>query len=291
MSGRKKLTDEERLEKERKRGRDKYYATKAKNLAKGADFCKNLLEKQNEKDRIRYANNLEHRTKKHAAARKYRIENKEELSKKKKKTYLKNRDKILKKIKTEEFKENRRAKRKTDRKNNPEKVRAKDRERYHKSKDKTRERRIKNARTAREKNREERNKKANAIRKEKRKNDPAFKLRDIVSRSVLNALKKAGSSKKGQSCMKYLPFSETDIVIHIQKQFEPWMNWSNHGIYDYRTWDDNNSSTWTWQLDHIIPQSKLPSVSMEDENFKKCWALDNLRPYSAKLNVSEGDRR
>ncbi len=69
------------------------------------------------------------------------------------------------------------------------------------------------------------------------------------------------------------------------------MNWENQGIYNINTWDDNDSSTWTWQLDHIIPQSKLPYTSMEDENFQKCWALENLRPYSAKQNIKDGNRR
>jgi hypothetical protein len=29
---------------------------------------------------------------------------------------------------------------------------------------------------------------------------------------------------------------------------------------------------------------------MEDENFKKCWSLENLRPYSAKQNIIDGAR-
>lgn len=31
-------------------------------------------------------------------------------------------------------------------------------------------------------------------------------------------------------------------------------------------------------LDHIMPHS------MKDDNFKECWALENLRPLSAKQN-------
>jgi hypothetical protein len=27
---------------------------------------------------------------------------------------------------------------------------------------------------------------------------------------------------------------------------------------------------------------------MEDDNFKKCWALNNLRPLSAKQNILDG---
>lgn len=60
------------------------------------------------------------------------------------------------------------------------------------------------------------------------------------------------------------------------------------GKYDPKTWDDNDNSTKTWQLDHIIPQADLPYTSMEDENFKKCWALENLRPLSSKQNCFEG---
>ena len=66
------------------------------------------------------------------------------------------------------------------------------------------------------------------------------------------------------------------------------MNWNNRGIYKVNTWQDNDVSTWKWNIDHIIPQSCLPYTSMEDDNFKKCWALENLRPYSAKLNVLDG---
>jgi 5-methylcytosine-specific restriction endonuclease McrA len=69
------------------------------------------------------------------------------------------------------------------------------------------------------------------------------------------------------------------------------MNWNNHGKYNAKTWDDNDPSTWTWQVDHIIPRSDLPYTSMEDDNFKKCWSLDNLRPLSAKQNIIEGSQK
>jgi hypothetical protein len=64
------------------------------------------------------------------------------------------------------------------------------------------------------------------------------------------------------------------------------MTWENRGIYKANEWDDNNKSTWKWQLDHIIPQSDLPYTSMDDENFKKCWSLDNLRALSSEIASS-----
>jgi len=66
---------------------------------------------------------------------------------------------------------------------------------------------------------------------------------------------------------------------------------SANEIYNANTWDDSDSSTWTWQIDHIIPQSTFAYSSMEDEAFKKCWSLDNLRPLSAKQNYLDGVRR
>lgn len=52
--------------------------------------------------------------------------------------------------------------------------------------------------------------------------------------------------------------------------------------------NDNNKSTWTWNLDHIIPHSTFKYEDMECEEFQECWALSNLRPYSAKQNILDG---
>jgi len=66
------------------------------------------------------------------------------------------------------------------------------------------------------------------------------------------------------------------------------MNWENRGTYNPNTWKDDDLSTWTWNIDHIIPHSLFNYTSLEDEDFKKCWSLDNLRPYSAKQNILDG---
>lgn len=134
---------------------------------------------------------------------------------------------------------------------------------------------------------EERNKNS----KDRYDNDPVFKLRILVSSSVLKFIKSNGSSKGGESSIKYLTYTIQELKEHLEKQFEPWMTWNNQGKYDRKIWDDNDSATWTWQIDHIIPQSLLPYTSMEEENFKKCWSLENLRPYSAKQNLIDGNRR
>ena len=118
--------------------------------------------------------------------------------------------------------------------------------------------------------------------------DTKYKLRKSISLHVRLGL--CGVSKNG-SVLKKLPYTMEELKSNLESKFEKWMNWDNWGVYNASDWDDNDSSTWTWQIDHITPQSRFNYKSMDDEEFKKCWALDNLRPYSAKLNVLEGSRR
>ena len=126
---------------------------------------------------------------------------------------------------------------------------------------------------------------------EKRRIDPSIKIRENISRSINSHLKSYNSNKNGESCLKHLSYSVQELKLYLESLFEPWMNWSNYGKYDTNLWDDNNISTWTWQIDHIIPHSNFYYLSMTDENFKKCWALENLRPYSAKQNLLDGVTR
>lgn len=124
----------------------------------------------------------------------------------------------------------------------------------------------------------------------KRRLNPEVKLKHNISCIIRFYIKKH-SGKKDGTFIKYLDYSISELFLHIEKQFDTWMTWNNHGLYIPSEWNDDDISTWKWQLDHIVPQSDLPYSSMEDENFKKCWALNNLRPYSAKLNVIEGSNR
>jgi hypothetical protein len=125
----------------------------------------------------------------------------------------------------------------------------------------------------------------------KRQEDPNIKLKTKISNSIRRGLKKNGSSKNGDSCIDYLPYTIEELKSHIENQFEPWMTWENWGAYDSKTWDDNDDSTKTWQLDHIIPHSIFKYTSMKDQSFKNCWKLSNLRPLNAKQNIVEGSTR
>lgn len=122
----------------------------------------------------------------------------------------------------------------------------------------------------------------------KKINEPLFKLRDRISTSIYQSLKRNAGGKNKKSFLKFLPYSIKELKQYIESIFEPWMTWKNHGIYSNLNWNDEDSSSWKWQLDHIIPHSHFKYQTMDCEDFKKCWSLSNLRPYSAKQNVLDG---
>ena len=134
-------------------------------------------------------------------------------------------------------------------------------------------------------------KRRNDLRKIQRAKDPLFKLMHSISIIIARMLRSKKSNKNGKARSQYLSFNAQELYNNINSKFEYWMNWNNYGEYNPLIWEDDDPSTWTWQLDHIIPRSELSYSSVDDENFKKCWALENLRPYSSKLNIIEGAQR
>lgn len=113
------------------------------------------------------------------------------------------------------------------------------------------------------------------------------KLKKRVSRAIHHALRKCGASKTADT-LSFLPYSIDDLKKHLDSQFESWMNWDNWGRYDPKTWDDNDASTWTWQLDHKIPMANHTYSCQDDPGFLEAWKLENLRPLKAKDNIILG---
>jgi hypothetical protein len=128
--------------------------------------------------------------------------------------------------------------------------------------------------------------------KKRYENNPVYRNRVIASIMVDAMLKSQGSSKNGRSSLSYFPWTPEQLWAHLLEEMNKpgneWMTPYNQGRYDTKTRKEDDKSTWTWQLDHIIPQSDLPYDSMEHPNFKKAWALSNLRPLDSKQNVMDG---
>lgn len=66
------------------------------------------------------------------------------------------------------------------------------------------------------------------------------------------------------------------------------MNWGNWGVYDPVKWNENEPSTWTWQLDHIKPMATHVYSCEADPGFRDAWKLENLRPLRSKDNIVLG---
>ena len=143
--------------------------------------------------------------------------------------------------------------------------------------------------------------KTNEYQKQIRKNNPSLKLREYISNSIYKQLNKNGSSKQGQSINQYLSYTIEQLQNHLESQFsfpknltpdgQVWMTLENQGKYELNKWIENDPSTWKWQLDHIKPQSDFKITSMDSQEFRDCWALSNLRPYSARQNSIDGATR
>lgn len=128
----------------------------------------------------------------------------------------------------------------------------------------------------------------NNYQKDRLKSDLTFKLRKYASSYIRSAIKENDGSKQDYSILQFLSYTIEELKLHLESQFKPWMNWNNWGKYNSKTWNDNDSTTWTWQIDHIVPHSTFKYTSMEDDEFKRCWGLENLRPLSAKQNQLDG---
>jgi hypothetical protein len=113
----------------------------------------------------------------------------------------------------------------------------------------------------------------------RRKNDILFKIKDNIGASLRQALNENGYSKYTRT-FEILGCSYEDFRKHIEKQFQGWMNWDNHGRY---TGNYNE----TWQLDHIIPLSS----SMNEEEILRLHHYTNYQPLCSKINqVDKGAR-
>ena len=110
--------------------------------------------------------------------------------------------------------------------------------------------------------------------KDRYKNNNNYKIRCIISSAVRRSLK---GMKKGDSIKNILGYTIEELKEHLEHQFEDWMNWDNLGL-------TANKEKETWQIDHIIPVNTFNILEIGDEEFRKCWALDNLRPLDSYIN-------
>jgi hypothetical protein len=183
--------------------------------------------------------------------KKWALENKEKVKESQKKWRENNKEKITQKKK--EYREN-----------NKEKIKKSSKEYNDKNKEKNHQYYILN--------KEKIIKYQRDYKKNKKKIDPLFKLKNDFSKLLLMSFKRKGYTKKSKT-HEILGCSFEEFKLHLESQFEPWMNWKNRGLY-------NGELNHGWDIDHTIPQS----TSMTEEEFIKLNHYTNLKPLCSKIN-------
>jgi hypothetical protein len=103
---------------------------------------------------------------------------------------------------------------------------------------------------------------------------PKYRIDDNFSQAIRCALKGRKGGRKWEDLVGYTLF---DLMSHLEALFHPGMTWENYGQYG-------------WHIDHIKPKSLFKYETPEEEEFKKCWSLENLQPLWAEDNIRKGNR-
>ena len=111
----------------------------------------------------------------------------------------------------------------------------------------------------------------------KKESDIRYVLSRRISANISTILRKKGGSKRGIHWEELVGYTIEDLIKHLEKQFVNGMSWENKGRYG-------------WHIDHKIPISAFNFSSPTDLDFKRCWALKNLKPMWATDNIVKSNK-
>jgi len=110
--------------------------------------------------------------------------------------------------------------------------------------------------------------------KHKRHTDPIYKLICNFRTAIYQVLKENNVQKNGHyfHVLKYTP---KELITHLESKFIDGMNWNNYG---------------EWHVDHIKPISSFNIIEIGDDEFMRCWTLENLQPMWGIENIKKGNK-
>lgn len=103
--------------------------------------------------------------------------------------------------------------------------------------------------------------------------DPIYKLIGNFRTAIYTVLKENNVNKRGHY-FEILGYTQEDLKIHLEKQFNNGMTWDNYG---------------EWHVDHIRPITSFTFKDISDDEFKECWSLENLQPMWGSENISKSN--
>ena len=110
--------------------------------------------------------------------------------------------------------------------------------------------------------------------KHRKDTDPLYKLITNFRTAIWTVLKESNVDKYGHY-FDVLQYSPEELINHLEKQFKDDMTWDNYGI---------------WHVDHKLPITSFDIQEMGDEEFMKCWSLDNLQPMWGDENIRKSNK-
>ena len=108
-----------------------------------------------------------------------------------------------------------------------------------------------------------------------RDTDPIYKLISYFRTAIYQVLKES-NVEKNKHYFDVLQYTPEELITHLELQFKDDMIWGNYG---------------EWHVDHIKPISSFNIVEMGDEEFMKCWSLDNLQPMWGVENIRKSNKK
>jgi len=209
----------------------------------------------------------------------YRLKNKEKIKEQRKRHYAQNKEKLREKAK--QYRINNPEKAKQYRENNSKKIKEKaERQRinnpeygkkyYQANKEKI----LKHNRQWRLENYKHFRKYQDDWAKNKRKTDLKFNLNCRMTTAMGISLK---GNKNGRHWENLVGYTLPDLEKHLKSTMPEGYTWQ----------DFLNGEL---HIDHIIPKSIFNFTKPEHADFKRCWALENLRLLPASENCSKRDK-
>jgi len=104
--------------------------------------------------------------------------------------------------------------------------------------------------------------------------DPLYKLITNFRTAIWTVLKESNVDKYGHY-FDILQYTPEELINHLEKQFKDDMTWDNYGI---------------WHVDHKLPITSFDIQEMGDEEFMRCWCLDNLQPMWGEENIRKSNK-
>lgn len=105
-------------------------------------------------------------------------------------------------------------------------------------------------------------------------NDPLYKLVANFRTAIWTVLKENNMDKYGHY-FEILQYSPEELATNLENQFTEGMTWENYG---------------EWHVDHKLPITSFNFQKIGDNEFMKCWSLDNLQPMWGDENIRKSNK-